>query len=106
MKNNIVFIAILAVIVGGAGGFFGGMQYQKSQRASFAGNTAGFAARGLNGTPGVRGRNGNGLILLCERPVAQAVHPEQVEVEIPLEIKKGQKINDYPDVIVGVFVTI
>ena len=62
MKNNIVFIAILAVIVGGAGGFFGGMQYQKSQRASFAGNTAGFAARGLNGTPGVRGRNGNGAV--------------------------------------------
>jgi ribosomal protein S1 len=37
MKNNIVLIAILSLLVGGGAGFFGGMQYQKSQRpASFA----------------------------------------------------------------------
>jgi hypothetical protein len=56
MKNNIALIAILALIVGGAAGFFGGMQYQKSQRPSFGQ----FGARGASGAAGLRGRNGNG----------------------------------------------
>jgi hypothetical protein len=63
MKNNIVIIVILALLVGGGIGFFGGMQYQKSQRPSFgqfAG--AGFGARGGSGAAGLRGRNGNGAV--------------------------------------------
>jgi hypothetical protein len=32
MKNNLIIIAVFALIIGGAAGFFGGMQYQKSQR--------------------------------------------------------------------------
>lgn len=34
-RNNLILIAIVALLVGGAVGFFGGMQYQKSQRPSF-----------------------------------------------------------------------
>jgi len=62
MKNNIALIAVLALLVGGAAGFFGGMQYQKSQRtAAFGQFTNGqFGARGGSGAVGLRGRNGNG----------------------------------------------
>ncbi len=35
MKNNVGVIAIVAVLVGSGLGFFGGMQYQKSQRPNF-----------------------------------------------------------------------
>jgi hypothetical protein len=61
VKNNIAFIAILALLIGGTAGFFAGSQYQKSQRPSFgqfAG--AGNGARGGSGAAGLRGRNGNG----------------------------------------------
>ncbi|MCX6791760.1 MAG: hypothetical protein NT149_01855 [Candidatus Gottesmanbacteria bacterium] len=61
MKNNIVLIAILALIVGSGAGFFAGSQYQKSQQPSFgqfAG--AGLGARGGSAPAGARGRNGNG----------------------------------------------
>ena len=59
MKNNIVVIAILALLVGGAAGAFGGIQYQKNQRPSFAGGT-GFTARTGTVAMGARGRNANG----------------------------------------------
>src|SRR5690348_4922251 len=36
MKNNQIIMAIVAVIIVGVAGFFGGMKYQQSQRASFA----------------------------------------------------------------------
>lgn len=58
MKNNIALIAILALLVGGAAGFFAGSQYQKSQRPSFVGS--GFGTRGASGVNGARGRNSNG----------------------------------------------
>lgn len=32
MKNNLIIAAVFALIIGGAAGFFGGIQYQKSQR--------------------------------------------------------------------------
>lgn len=63
MKNNIALVGIIALLVGGGAGFFGGMQYQKTQRPSFgqfAG--AGFGARGGSGANGARGRNGNGAV--------------------------------------------
>ena len=63
VKNNIALIAILALLVGGAAGFFGGMQYQKGQRPSFGqfagAGAGGFGARGGTGVNGAR-RNGNG----------------------------------------------
>lgn len=59
MKNNIALIAILALLVGGGAGFFGGMQYQKNQRPSFGQFTG---ARGGSGAVGARGRNGNGAV--------------------------------------------
>ena len=63
MKNNIALIVILALIVGGAAGFFGGMQYQKSQRPSFGqfAGAGGFGTRGTSGAAGAR-RNGNGAV--------------------------------------------
>jgi hypothetical protein len=57
IKNNIVLIIILSLIVGGAG-FFGGREYQKSQRPSLGQ----FGARGASGAAGMRGRNGNGAV--------------------------------------------
>jgi len=63
MKNNITLVAILALLAGGAAGFFGGMQYQKSQRPNygqFAG-AGGFGTRGGSGVNGMR-RNGNGAV--------------------------------------------
>jgi hypothetical protein len=56
MKNNIVIVTILALLVGGGIGFFGGMQYHKNQRPSFTQ----FSARGASGANGARMRNGNG----------------------------------------------
>ncbi len=55
---------ILALLVGGGIGFFGGMQYQKSQRAAAFGQFANgqFGARGGSGAAGFRGRNGNGAV--------------------------------------------
>ena len=43
MKNNVAVIVIVALLVGGGVGFFGGMQYQKSQRAA---GFAQFSAQG------------------------------------------------------------
>lgn len=66
MKNNIALIVIVALLVGGGIGFFGGMQYQKSQRpagfAQFAGGGLGSrGGSGVNGA-GARFRNGNGVV--------------------------------------------
>lgn len=55
-SNNILIIVIVAVIVGAAG-FFAGMQYQKSQRSSFAGQFGG-APRGASGAFGAFGGRG------------------------------------------------
>lgn len=37
MKGNFIITIIICLVIGGAAGFFGGVQYQKSQRGSFAG---------------------------------------------------------------------
>jgi len=56
MKNTIITAVIVSLLIGGAAGFFGGVQYQKSQRGNFAftagqGRQAGqFSFR--NGGPG------------------------------------------------------
>jgi hypothetical protein len=46
MKNNVAIFVIIALLIGGGAGFFGGMQYQKSQRAAGFGQFAngGFSA--------------------------------------------------------------
>jgi hypothetical protein len=53
MKNNLVIMIVIALVVGG-GAFYGGMQYQKSQRSGFArqinAGAGGFGAR--NGQAG------------------------------------------------------
>lgn len=53
MKNNNLLITIVAVIIVGAVAFYGGMQYQKTQRGAGAG---GFARQG--GMMGRLGANG------------------------------------------------
>lgn len=62
MKNNMAVLVIVALLVGGGAGFFGGMQYQKSQRSAAFGQFAngGFTGRGAIGVGGGRFRNGNG----------------------------------------------
>ncbi len=65
MKNNIAVIVIVALLVGGGAGFFGGMQYQKGQRGSFGQFANGqFGPRGGSGANGAGGRfrNGNGVV--------------------------------------------
>ena len=67
MKNNMVIMIIL-VLVAGAAGFFGGMQYQKSQRARQFGGAGGqysgaFGFRGGNGTTRNGARPVSGSIL-------------------------------------------
>lgn len=53
MKNNTVIMIIL-VIVAGAGGFFAGMQYQKSQPGSTRQYSGGFGTRGGGTRNGMR----------------------------------------------------
>lgn len=45
-KNNMIIVSVILIIVAGLLGFFGGMQYQKMQRPTFAG------AQGVQGTAG------------------------------------------------------
>lgn len=62
MKNkNLIIVGIVALLVGGGAGFFGGMQYQKSQipvRGQFGAN--GTFTRGA-GTGGRGGANGGAV---------------------------------------------
>lgn len=54
MKKNAIAMVLVAILVGGGLGFFGGMQYQKSQRPAF--NTRGSARGGSAfGRGGVNG---------------------------------------------------
>jgi hypothetical protein len=59
MKNNIVIIAIVALIMGGLG-FYGGMTYQKSQRPSFAGGQMPGGPMGTSGSQGAQ-ETGKGM---------------------------------------------
>ncbi len=54
LKNNPILITVVVAVIVGAVAFFGGMQYQKMQRAYLAGGTAGRAGRF-----GQAGANGN-----------------------------------------------
>ncbi len=60
MKNNTLIMIVLVIVVA-AGGFFAGMQYQKSQRSSFA--------RGAGGAFGQR-TGGTGMNRAGGRPVS------------------------------------
>jgi len=58
MKNNLILGLIVSLIVGGVVGFFGGMQYQKSQRPNFAqGNFVGRENGQLGQRFGANGAN-------------------------------------------------
>jgi len=73
MDKNIIIAAAIALIIGGAGGFFGGLTYQKSKASRTAGQFANFRGGNLpsgaiRGNFGSAGRNGgfrpvNGEIL-------------------------------------------
>ena len=52
-KNTMIVLALVLIILAGAAGFFGGMQYQKSQRAQLSGRFGGVA-----GGQGFAGRFG------------------------------------------------
>lgn len=71
MKNNVAIFVIIALLIGGGAGFFGGMQYQKSQRAAGFGQFAnsGFSARGGSASGrgvGARGNGATGTILSAD----------------------------------------
>ena len=56
-KNTIIIVSIVLIIGAALGGFFGGMQYQKSQRAQIAGRFGGANGQGFAGRFG--GGSGN-----------------------------------------------
>lgn len=56
MNNKIVTAAIAALIVGGAGGFYGGMKYDQSKTASARLQTGPGRFAGANGLQGVGGQ--------------------------------------------------
>ncbi len=67
MKNNLIIAALVALLIGGAGGFFAGMQYQKSQRSGFTQFNSGRGGQGdsqgqdgNHAGGGFQGRNGGG----------------------------------------------
>lgn len=62
-KNSVIIIVILIAIITGAAGFYGGMQYQKSQRGNitrgqFLGNGNGQNTRTGNNFQGMKPVNG------------------------------------------------
>ena len=57
-KNTTIIIAIILIVAAGLGGFFGGMQYQKSQ-PRVSGQLAGRNFGGANGGVGLGGQNTN-----------------------------------------------
>lgn len=66
MKTNQIIILIVAVIIVGVGGFFGGMKYQQSQRASFTqgfGGGGGYFRGGFPRGSG-QGRGANGMAVV------------------------------------------
>lgn len=61
MAKNSLIITIVAAVIVGALGFYGGMQYQKSRRGSFLGRSAQGFPSGTNQQGGnARQRNGMG----------------------------------------------
>ena len=89
MKTNYLVIIILVIIFAGAG-FFGGMQYQKSQVSSFTGGQ-GFARNGRLGGSGAVG-NRSGF-----RPVAGEIisaDEKSITVKLQDDSSKIVLIND------------
>lgn len=72
MKNNYIITAIIVLIVGGIA-FYGGMQYQKSQRVSFGGT------RGQGGNFMMRGGNSGGMV------TGQIVSQDDTSVTVKLQ---------------------
>lgn len=66
MKNQVIIITILVAIIAGGAGFFGGMQYQKSQRPNFANGqfngANGQTRQGGQGFGGRVGQNGGAVL--------------------------------------------
>jgi hypothetical protein len=60
MKNNLIIGVILALVIGGAVGFFAGTTYQKNQRANFTAFNGAGGPRGQNGQFGGRFGGSNG----------------------------------------------
>lgn len=67
MKNNVIVIALIAALVGGGIGAFGGIKYQQSQLGGQ--NSGNFAGR-PNGPGRQAGQNGQGRFGNGGRPVA------------------------------------
>lgn len=90
MKNNLIIGVIIALVIGGAVGFFGGMTYQKNQRPNFAtfnaggGNFSG-GPGGQNGqfrTGGARGFGANG----ANRPtVGEIISSDDKSITVKLQ---------------------
>lgn len=79
MRNHLIIGVIFALILGGAVGFIGGMQYQKSQRTNFMTFTAGDAENGQTVQKGESGQNrgfgqgASGSTAMIGRPVTGEV---------------------------------
>ena len=62
MKNNLILIAIIAILVGGGAGFFAGMKYQQGKQPAFTRQFEGQGGRGGSGQlPGGAGNRNVGF---------------------------------------------
>jgi Domain of unknown function (DUF5666) len=69
-KNNAIFIALIMLVVGAAGGFFAGTYYQKSQRVTFSGGMGnGVGNQMMRQEGGQRVGYNNGTQAMGFRPV-------------------------------------
>lgn len=79
MKNNYIITAVLVILVGAAA-FYGGMQYQKSQRPSFA-QFAGQRGQGGNFRFGNGGAGGNGGNVVMGQVTSQDANSITVKMQ-------------------------
>ena len=87
MNKNLILVGIIALIIGGAGGFFGGMQYQKGQataaRAQFAGAFGGGAGGTGTGTGRTRGAGAAGAGGMAVRGTIISKDNNSITVKLP-----------------------
>lgn len=88
MKSNVILVGIIALLVGGGLGFYGGMQYQQGRRAAaFGGGQFGNGQFTMkNGQAGENTRLGSGNIKGGFRPVnGEIISADERSITVKLQ---------------------